>query len=160
ILERADFDYLDPAREYVNLDQIVGTLITRSLTAYREIPQADGTVKMTVVGDMATDTGTDVNKDCKVWKYTIKDGLKYQDGTAVTAADVAYGVARSFSDKMTEGPHYVQNWLVGTGSTSADYNKTYKGPYDGGAEVPPGVTVDGNNITFTFPKANCDMPFA
>ncbi len=54
--------------------------MTRSLTTYKETLQADGTVKMTVVGDMATDTGTDVNNDCKMWKYTLKDGLKYEDG--------------------------------------------------------------------------------
>jgi peptide/nickel transport system substrate-binding protein len=160
VLEPADFEHLDPARSYVNIQQVVGTLLTRSLTTYKEVPQAGGTVKMTVVGDMATDTGTDVNKDCKVWKFTLKDGLKYEDGSAVTAADVAYGIARSFSDQLTEGPHYVQNWLTGNGSTSSDYNKTYKGPYNGGAEVPPGVTVEGNSITFTFPKAQCDMPFA
>jgi len=156
----SDFDHLDPTRSYTNINQVVGTLVTRSLTAYKEVPQADGTVKMTVVGDMATDTGTDVNKDCKVWKFTIKSGLKFEDGTPVTAADVGYGVARSFSPDLPEGPHYIQNWLVGTGSTSADYNKTYKGPYNGGADLPPGVTVDGSSITFTFPKAQCDMPFA
>jgi len=73
---------------------------------------------------------------------------------------VAYGIGRSFSDQLAEGPHYIQNWLTGNGSTSADYNKTYKGPYNGGADVPPGLTVDGNTLTFTFPKAQCDMPYA
>jgi peptide/nickel transport system substrate-binding protein len=160
ILQSADFDHLDPQRSYVNDQQVVGTLLTRSLTAYRETPQADGTVKMLVVGDLATDTGTDVNKDCKVWKYTIKSGIKFEDGTPVTAADVAYGVARSFSPDLAEGPHYIQNWLEGLGSTSGDYNKTYKGPYDGGADLPPGVTASGQDITFTFPQAQCDMPYA
>jgi peptide/nickel transport system substrate-binding protein len=160
VLEPTDFDYLDPAQEYVNVDQITATLLTRSLTTYKEAPQPDGSVKMTVVGDTATDTGTDVNHDCKVWKYTLKDGLKFEDGTPVTAADVAYGIARSYSPDLTQGPHYIQNWLVGGGSTSADYNKGYKGPYNGGADVPPGVTVNGNTITFTFPQPHCDLPFA
>jgi peptide/nickel transport system substrate-binding protein len=160
VLQPSDFDYLDPAQEYVNVDQIAGTLLTRSLTTYKETVQSDGTVKMTVVGDTATDTGTDVNHDCKVWKYTIKDGLKFEDGTPVTAADVAYGIARSFSPDLTQGPHWIQNWLAGTGSTSADYNKVYKGPYNGGADVPPGLTVSGNTMTFTFSQAHCDMPYA
>jgi len=160
VLLPADFDHLDPARSYVNIQQVVGTLLTRSLTTYKETKEADGSVKMTIVGDLATDTGTDVNNDCKTWKYTLKDGLKFEDGSAVTAADVAYGIARSFSPDLAEGPHYVQNWLVGTGATSADYNKDYKGPYNGGADTPPGLTVSGNSITFNLKSAQCDMPFA
>jgi peptide/nickel transport system substrate-binding protein len=160
-LEPADFDHLDPARSYVNTQQVVGTLLTRSLATYRESLQTDGTVKMTVIGDLATNPGIDVNKDCKVWKYTLKDNIKFEDGTPITSADFAYGVARSFSPQLSEGPHYIQNWLAGTGSTSADYNKTYKGPYDGGAAMPPGVTTpDAKTVVFTFPKANCDMPYA
>jgi peptide/nickel transport system substrate-binding protein len=160
VLEPSDFDFLDPAREYVNIDQITGTILTRSLTTYKETPQPDGSVRMLVVGDTATDAGTDVNHDCKVWKYTLKDGLKYEDGTPVTAADVAYGIARSYSTDLVEGAHYIQNWLAGTGSTSADYNKDYKGPYNGGADVPPGMTVSGNTMTFTFSQPHCDMPYA
>jgi peptide/nickel transport system substrate-binding protein len=160
ILLNSDFDHLDPARSYVNTQQVTGQLLTRSLTTYKETPQADGSVKMLVVGDMATDTGTDVNKDCKVWKYTLKDNLKYEDGTTVTAADVAYGIARSFSPDLPEGPHYINNWLTGNQSTSSDYNKDYKGPYNGGADTPPGLTVAGNVLTFTFPQAQCDMPYA
>jgi peptide/nickel transport system substrate-binding protein len=161
VLLNADFDHLDPARSYVNIQQVVGTLVTRSLATYKETQQANGSVKMTVVGDLATNPGIDVNKDCKVWKYTLKDNIKFEDGSPITSADVAYGVARSFSGQLAEGPHYIQNWLAGTGSTSADYNKTYKGPYDGGALLPPGVTTpDPKTIVFTFPKANCDMPYA
>jgi len=161
VLLNADFDHLDPARSYVNIQQVVGTLLTRSLATYRESLQADGSVKMTVIGDLATNPGEDVNKDCKTWKYTLKDGIKFEDGTAITSADVAYGIARSFSPQLGEGPHYVQNWLAGTGSTSADYNATYKGPYDGGAALPPGVTTpDAKTLVLTFPKANCDMPYA
>src|SRR5262245_23205720 len=37
VLQNADFDHLDPARSYVNIQQIVGTLITRSLTTYKEV---------------------------------------------------------------------------------------------------------------------------
>jgi peptide/nickel transport system substrate-binding protein len=146
------FEHLDPARSYVNVQQLAGQLLYRSLTGYRE----DGKGNLKVVGDLATDPGLDVNKDCKVWKFTLRQGLKYEDGSAITANDVAYGVARSFSPDLTEGSHYIQQWLAG-----ADYNATYKGPYNGGAEVPPGVTVpDAQTIQFTFPAPHCDMPYA
>ena len=159
VLFSADFDHLDPARNYVNIQQVTALLLYKTLTAFKEEPQADGSSKLTLVGFLATDPGKDVNKDCKTWEYTLKKGVKYEDGTEVTAADVAYGVARSFSDKLTEGPHYIQNWLTGT--NGSDYNKTYKGPYDGGAAVPPGVTVkDNSTITFTLPAPHCDFPYA
>jgi len=159
VLFAADFDHLDPARNYVNVQQITALMLYKTLTAFKEEPQADGTVKLTLVGYLATDPGKDVNKDCKTWEYTLKSGVKYEDGTEVKAADVAYGVARSFSDKLTEGPHYIQNWLTGT--TGADYNKDYKGPYDGGALLPPGVTVkDDHTIDFTLKEAHCDFPYA
>ncbi len=153
VFQVGDFEHLDPARVYINVGQVAGLMLYRSLTGYRD----NGKGSLKVVGDLAENPGTDVNKDCKTWQYKIRAGVKYEDGTAVTAADVAYGVARSFSPDLSEGPHYIQSWLV----DNDNYNATYKGPYNGGADVPPGVTVnDGQTITFTFPKAHCDMPYA
>jgi peptide/nickel transport system substrate-binding protein len=161
ILEPTDFDHMDPARSYVNVQQVIGTLITRSLTTYQETVDSSGKVTMKIVGDMATGPGTDVNKDCKTWKYTLKDGLKFEDGTPVTSKDVAYGIARSFSSDLSEGPHYIQNWLAGTGTTSADYNKNYNGPYNGASALPPNLTTpDNKTLLFSFSTAQCDMPFA
>ncbi len=87
---------------------------------------------MLLVGDLATNPGTDVNKDCKVWEFKLRDGLKYEDGSAITSKDVAYGIARSFAPELNEGPHYIQQWLYPGGDA---YNATYKGPYDGGADA-------------------------
>jgi peptide/nickel transport system substrate-binding protein len=147
------YEHLDPARNYVNVQQLTALLLYRPLNGYRE----DGKGNLKVVGDLAENPGLDVNKDCKTWQFKIRQGVKYEDGTPVTANDVAYGIARSFSPDLPEGPHFVQTWLA----DSNDYNKTYKGPYNGGAEVPPGVTVnDAQTITFTFAKPHCDMPYA
>ena len=147
------FEHLDPARAYVNVAQLTDQLLTRTLAGYRE----DGTGNLKVIGDLAQDPGKDVNGDCKVWEYKLRPGVKYEDGTPVTSKDVAYGIARSFSPDLTEGPHYIQVWLAGT----SDYNATYKGPYNGGALLPPGVeTPDDQTIKFTFNKPHCDMPYA
>ncbi|HEY3503522.1 MAG TPA: ABC transporter substrate-binding protein [Actinocatenispora sp.] len=152
-LEESDFEHIDPQRTYIVDAMAVENLFIRSLTMFKET--GDG--KLTLVGDLATTPGKDVKGDCRQWQFTLKDGLKYEDGSPITAADVAYGVGRSFSPDMSEGPTYIQSWLAG----SDDYNATYKGPYDGGAKVPPGVTVDGTKkITFTFKQPQCDMPFA
>jgi peptide/nickel transport system substrate-binding protein len=161
ILLPNDLAHMDPARTRASDQLALGTLITRSLVTYREWSSSDGSVETEIVGDLATNAGVDVNGNCRVWRYTLKAGLKFEDGTAVTSADIAYGVARSFSADLSEGPHYIQNWLTGHESTSADYNQNYQGPYHGGAAIPPGVTTpDTRTIVFTFPKPECEMPWA
>jgi peptide/nickel transport system substrate-binding protein len=151
--------HIDPARTYLNTDEMVDGLITRGLTGYQEIPRKDGSLRSTLVGDLATDTGVDVHGDCRVWQYTLKSGLKYEDGTDVTPADVAYGVARTFSPNFPDGPKYLANWLTGNPSTSRDYGQTYQGPYNGGEAKPPNVTFSSSTITFTFAHPECDMPY-
>lgn len=152
-LLESDFDHLDPTRAYVNNATAVTNLLVRTLTMFKD----QGNGRLLLVGDLATNAGEDIsNGHCTKWRFRIKSGVRYQDGSTVTAADVAYGVARSFSPELSEGPHYIQQWLA----NSTDYNKTYRGPYNGGSAIPPGVTVDGQNITFSFQQPHCDMPFA
>ena len=153
VYQPSDFEHLDPARNYVSTQLLTSQLIYRALTGYKE----DGSGKLMLVGDLATDPGKDVNGDCKVWEFKLKDGVKYEDGTPVVAKDVAYGVARSFAPELNEGMHYIQQWLYPGGT----YNATYKGPYNGGALAPEGVeTPDDKTIRFTFKDAHCDMPYA
>ncbi|WP_262281780.1 ABC transporter substrate-binding protein [Micromonospora sp. MA102] len=153
VMQNTDFEHLDPARNYVNTQQVTGGLLYRALNGYKE----DGSGKLLLVGDLATNPGKDVNNDCKVWEFTLRDGVKYEDGSAVTSKDVAYGLARSFAANLNEGPHYIQQWLYPEGA----YNATYSGPYDGGKATPDGVeTPDDRTIRFTFPQPHCDLPYA
>ncbi len=153
ILQEDDYEHLDPQRTYVVQAFAIEQLFSRTLTSFKE----DGSGKLLLVGDLATDAGTDVNKDCKTWKYTLKSGLKFEDGSPITAKDVAYGIARSFSPNLSEGPHYIQQWLAG----DVTYNKSYKGPYDGAPTTPPNLEVSGDNgLTFKFNSPHCDLPFA
>ncbi|MFI2651343.1 ABC transporter substrate-binding protein [Micromonospora fulviviridis] len=153
VMQNSDFEHLDPARNYVNVQQVTGGLLYRALNGYKE----DGSGKLLLVGDLATNPGKDVNNDCKVWEFTLRDGVKYEDGSAVTSKDVAYGLARSFAANLNEGPHYIQQWLYPGGA----YNASYQGPYDGGKAAPDGVeTPDDRTIRFTFPQPHCDLPYA
>jgi peptide/nickel transport system substrate-binding protein len=152
LLHQAEFEHLDPQKVYVSDALSMATQYARTLTGYKE----DGKGNLKLVGDLATGTGEDVNKDCKVWKYTLKDGLKFEDGTPITGQDVVYGISRSFDPDWGDGPTYLQIWLSG----NQEYNATYKGPFKSpGAQV-PGLTAEGNTITFTFPKAQCETPYA
>ncbi|TQL78339.1 peptide/nickel transport system substrate-binding protein [Stackebrandtia endophytica] len=152
-IQNADMAHLDPARSYTSTSMMVGNgLIYRALNGYRE----DGDGSRKVVGDLATDPGTDVNGDCTVWEYTLKEGLKYEDGSEITADHVAYGVSRSMAKKdgnlmYPEGAQFLQQWL--------DPEREYNGPYDDDP-LAPGIAVDGNKITFSFDKPRCETPFA
>jgi peptide/nickel transport system substrate-binding protein len=116
ILMSADFEHLDPTRTYVTWASNFSRLISRTLTTY----QTGETSKTTQVApDMATDLGR-ASDGNRTWTFTLKNGLKFEDGSPVTSADVKYGVERSFSDQLPEGPPYPRMWLNCPG---------YKGPY-------------------------------
>jgi len=149
--ESADYEHLDPAQAYVVTANVIGNLIYRTLTSYRE----NGDGKLEVVGDLATNTG-EKSDGGKTWTYHLRDGITYEDGSPITSADIAYGVARSFSPDLPNGPHWLQTWLAG----DANYNATYKGPYNGGSKLPPGVTTpDPKTIVFKFKEPQPDLPF-
>jgi peptide/nickel transport system substrate-binding protein len=148
VLSEADFDHLDPQQEYVSDALAWGQLFHRTLTQYIEDPEGDGPLQL--VGDLATSAG-ETTDNGKTWKYTLRDGIKFDDGTPITSADVAYGVARSFSDYGVQGPQYLQNAL--------DPTRAYKGPYTGQL-LPPGVTTpDAKTIIFTFDKPHAEIPY-
>ncbi|MFI6760148.1 ABC transporter substrate-binding protein [Micromonospora sp. NPDC050417] len=150
---QADFEHLDPQRTYTVPAMAAEQLLVRTLTQFRE----DGTGKLTLIGDLAETPGKDVNGDCKIWEYKIKQGVRYEDGTDVTAADVAYGIARSFEESIDGGPTYIQEWLA----DDPAYNATYKGPYTSGSTTVPGLsTPDAYTLVFTFAKPHCDLPYA
>src|SRR4051812_12072046 len=154
-LEDSDFSHLDPARIYVNNNQSVALLIERQLNTYIE---KDG--KITLVGDLATNTG-ETTDGGKTWKYTLRKNVKFDDGTPIKASDIKYAVERGFDPAYTEGPQYLYTWLAGKAS-GGDIHKFYKGPY-GGASLPDtSVKADdaAGTITFFFDQPRADMPFA
>ncbi|UXY23472.1 ABC transporter substrate-binding protein [Streptomyces cynarae] len=117
VLDESDFDHTDPQRTYTTEGQSTDELFVRTLTGWDE---TGSTPKL--VGDLATDTGTPSKGDT-VWTFHLRHGVKWQDGTDVTAQDVKYGVERAFSGDINGGPPYAAQWLVGGGD--------YKGPYSG-----------------------------
>ncbi|WSQ13893.1 ABC transporter substrate-binding protein [Streptomyces sp. NBC_01231] len=117
VLDDADFNHIDPQRTYTTEGASMDYELVRTLTGWDETgPQPK------LVGDLATDTGTS-SKGATVWTFHLRHGIKWQDGTAVTAQDVKYGVERAFSPDINGGPPYASQWLVGGDS--------YKGPFKG-----------------------------
>jgi peptide/nickel transport system substrate-binding protein len=139
---------LDPTRAYyTDSTAILSGLVTRSLTQYKYDPKTN---QMVLVPDMATDLGQP-NEDNTEWTFTLRDGLKYEDGTPVKAEDVAYAVKRSFAvDELPDGPTYNQTFFL-------DGDK-YKGPFKDGLNY-KGVVVKGNKITIKMRRPFGDMAY-
>lgn len=153
LIQEEDFEHLDPQRTYTFFGMSIQQMFVRTLTIFKE----DGKGNVLLVGDLAENPGKDVNNDCKTWEYTLKEGVKFQDGTPIKAADVAYGIARSYEETIDGGPTYIQEWLA----NNPNYNATYKGPYTSGTDTVPGLTVkDDRTLIFNFAQPHCDLPFA
>src|SRR3990170_4764445 len=90
IIREVKISHLDPQRVYSFAGLMNAPLYARTLTTWKD----DGKGNLTLVGDLAQTPGTNVNNDCKVWEFKVKDGVKFEDGRAITAKEIAYGIAR------------------------------------------------------------------
>ncbi len=148
VISYAGLNSMDPTESYyLNTMSLLSGLVTRSLTQY---VYDEDSGQMILVPDLATDLGTP-NDDYTEWKFTIRDGVKWENGEPVTADDVRYGILRSFDRaSFPEGAAYSNDYFL-------DGDK-YKGPYKSGTDY-AGVTVDGNTLTIKMNKSFPDMPY-
>lgn len=114
----SDWDTLDPGETYYGFSWNFARLYGRSLLMFRAAP---GEASNELVPDLAEDLG-EASDGGKTWTYKIRQGVRYEDGTEVTAQDVKYAVLRS-TDKETfpNGPAYFEQFL--------DLPEGYQGPY-------------------------------
>jgi ABC-type transport system substrate-binding protein len=144
----SDFDSLDPGDMYDTSSWNFSRLYARSLMTYKPAP---GTPQL--VPDLATGPGTP-SSDLKTWTYHLRTGVKYEDGTPVTSADVKYAVARSnYSPSVLNlGPTYFSTLLTGNG---------YQGPYkDSNLDDFPGVTTpDDQTVVFHLTKPMAEFDY-
>ena len=124
-----DILHLDPQRNYTGEDMAFSSgYLTRSLTQYSY--NADPKKASVIIGDAATTAGTKVNGGSS-WKFTLRTGMKWEDGSTVTCADFAYGISRTFAvNDIFDGPTYAISWLDIPASSSSDNGTIYPGPYD------------------------------
>lgn len=135
---------LDPAKSQ-NLGTSTIHLVLRGLTSWKTSPDKAAEV----VPDLATDTGQ-VSADGKTWTYKLKPGLKYADGSPIVAADIKYGVERSFAAELSGGLTYHKTLLDGA--------EKYTGPYKG-QELASIETPDESTIIFKLNKQFGDWPW-
>jgi peptide/nickel transport system substrate-binding protein len=132
-----DWDSLDPADTYYGYSWDFARLYGRPLMMFKSGVGKDG---IQLVPDLAESAGQQ-SDGAKTWTYKLRKGVKFEDGTEATSADVKYNVLRS-TDKATfpNGPTYWEAIL--------DLPDGYKGPYkskdantDSAIETPDKYTI-------------------
>ncbi|MGW0227005.1 ABC transporter substrate-binding protein [Actinopolymorpha singaporensis] len=152
VLTAAAPETFDPTRAYYIDSLAVLRLTARTLTALEL--RADG--KYYLVPDLATDLGQH-NADYTEWKFTLKDGLKYEDGSPIKAQDVAYAVKRSFAtEELPGGPTYQQSYFL----DGTKYKGPFKSKANGGGLDYPGVsTPDDKTVVLKMAKPFPDLAY-
>jgi len=147
------FTTWDPQRMYVGPEGALAVrMFTRTLTGY---PAGGAGGAEALVGDLATDTGTPADGG-KIWSFTIRSGVAWEDGAAVTCRDVAYGIARSFArEQLGGGAPYPMTLLDIPSNLDPSGREIagYPGPYAVTPPVPPasatGTATAGSTATGT-----------
>jgi len=147
---------LDPQRIYTGADLgFLGSTIQRTLTSYKYAAGVEGTE---LVADLATDTGRP-SDDAKTWEFTLRDGVTYEDGSAITCEDIRYGVSRTWAHDVTgdEGPLYALSFI----DAPADYPGPYTATEAQQAEFNKAIECsdDGKTITFHLTMSVGDFNF-
>ena len=91
-----DWDSLDTGETYYGYSWNFARNYSRALVMFKSAP---GSGSDELVPDLAADLGK-ASDGGKTWTYTIRKGVKFDDGTPITSKDVTYGVERS-TDKVT-----------------------------------------------------------
>ncbi|MCP2163608.1 ABC transporter substrate-binding protein [Goodfellowiella coeruleoviolacea] len=145
ILSDAATQNYDPAKS-ANLATTSLALVHRRLTAWNVAPGQPAAV----VPDLTTDTGKP-SDDGRTWTYTLREGLKFSDGTPIRSQDVKWGVERSFAPAFTGGGlGYHKTLLVG----GADYRGPFEGQRLASIETP-----DERTLVFHLARPYGDWPW-
>lgn len=141
----ADWDSLDPADTYYAYSWNFLRFYTRSLVTVAVAPGAKGTK---LIPDLAESLGKPSDGG-KTWTYTVRKGVKFEDGTPVTSKDVKYAVERSLDkDTFPNGPTYFNDFLDLQG---------YASPYKDASPDKLGLraveTPDDRTVVFHLRKA-------
>jgi peptide/nickel transport system substrate-binding protein len=137
---------MDPSDQFYQDTAVIYSLTHRALTTFAT---RDG--KQVLVPDLATDLGK-ASEDGLTWTFTLKDGVKFEDGTPVKAADIVWAAKRSFDpDLAANGPTYQREFFKG----GADY----QGPYKGDKNWKGVEATDDKTIVFHLEKRFETLPY-
>jgi peptide/nickel transport system substrate-binding protein len=147
----SDADSWDGARFYYAWVFNFSRFYLRTLVTAAPKP---GQGSLELVNDLAQ--SQDISADGLTYTYKLKSGIKFEDGTAITAKDIKYGVERNFAtDVLPGGPPYLKAAL--------DEGQNYPGPYKDSAPDKLGLrsvqTPDPSTIVFKLATPDATFPY-
>ncbi|MFV0127660.1 ABC transporter substrate-binding protein [Streptomyces sp. HMX112] len=145
-----DADSWDTTRGYYGFAWNFMRYYSRQLVTGKTEPGRAGTE---LVPDLAT-ARAEISPDKKTYKYTLRDGVTWEDGKPITSQDIKYGIERQWAqDVLAGGPVYLRDVL--------DPKREYPGPYKDTAKDKLGLkaieTPDPKTIVFKLPSPNSDF---
>lgn len=144
-------DTLDPADTYDTLSWNLQRVFMRKLVDYAPMPGAKGRV---LKPDLATDTGQ-VSDGGRTYTFTLKEGVRFENGDPITSRDIKYGIERSFATDVFNGPEHLVDLL--------DQGQDYPGPYQDDDPDRLGLssveTPDDRTIVFHLQDPFPDFPY-
>lgn len=147
LVSSAGVDSLDPARTYYVWCWLLQRMLQRTVMAFAAEP---GPAGRAVVPDLALAPG-EPGDGGRTWTYRLRRGVRYDDGTEVTARDVKHAVERVFAqDVLPGGPTYLLGLLDG--------GDRYLGPYRGG-ELPAVAAPDEHTLVFRLRRPFADFDY-
>jgi peptide/nickel transport system substrate-binding protein len=146
LVTSAGVDSLDPARTYYVWCWLLQRLLQRTVLAFAARP---GPAGRAVVPDLATGPGVPTN-GARTWTYRLRAGVRFDDGSPVTAHDVKYAVERVFAqDVLPGGPTYLLQLL-----DAGDYAGPYRDGRLAAVEVP-----DDHTLVFHLRRPFADFDY-
>jgi ABC-type transport system substrate-binding protein/serine/threonine protein kinase len=142
-------DSLDPGNTYLNWVINFDRLFAMPMFTYKSCP---GSCGLQLVPDLATDLGTP-SPNGLTWTFHIQSGVKFENGTVVTAQDVKYAIERTYDRSVLgNGPTYYQVILT---------DPNYPGPYQDKSAT--GLTAidtpDATTLVFHLQYPFPDLPY-
>ncbi|MEU0571269.1 ABC transporter substrate-binding protein [Nonomuraea sp. NPDC005983] len=116
-------DSTDPGSMYSNEMRSLVRLYGRALTMYRPAP---GEAGMQLVPDLATKLG-ETTDGGRTWTYRLREGVRFDDGSPITAKDVRHAILRSAGAVLPYG--------------SAHFDRLLRRPASSAIETPDDHTI-------------------
>ncbi|MHB1242945.1 MAG: ABC transporter substrate-binding protein [Gaiellaceae bacterium] len=138
-LSTTDFEYLDPALTYDAPGWSVLYMTNLMLLNYPDKPAPEGS---RLIADAASGFPR-ISRDGRTYTFTIKNGLRFSDGSAVTAAAFKRAFERAADPAQGSPAIAFMHDVVGADARNA-----------GGAGSVTGVTARGQTLTIRLTRAN------